>query len=124
MLRIATICAVSGILAGTAYANRIGDPRDEDTGLKVNTPITVQGTLLQPGEYEFRRMVWPANREVVEIRDNHHNLIVTKLARPAFRDTVTKQTQFTFYETPRNRTPALRTWFSPGYRYGFRFAEK
>ncbi|HEY7335528.1 MAG TPA: hypothetical protein VH639_11640 [Bryobacteraceae bacterium] len=124
MLRIFTICAVSALLSYSAYANRIGDPRDEDTRVTVNYPITVQGTLLQPGQYEFRRMVWPADREVVEIRDGHHNLIATKLARPAFRDAVTNQTQFTFYETPRHRPPAVRTWFSPGYHYGFHFAKK
>jgi len=124
MLRISMTSALGVLLPLVVSTNRIGDARDQATIVHVQQPITVQGTLLQPGEYEFRLMIWPANREVVQIMDENRRLVSTKLAQPTFRFGVTNQTQFTFYEAPRGEAPALRTWFSPGYHYGFRFAEK
>jgi hypothetical protein len=124
MFRTSTTCALAVLLPLAVSNNRIGDARDQATIVQVQQPITVQGTLLQPGEYEFRLVVWPANREVVQILDENRRLVTTKLAHPTFRLGVTNQTQFSFYEAPGGEPPALRTWFSPGYHYGFRFAEK
>jgi len=124
MLRISTACALGVLLPLTVSTNRTGDARDQATIVHVQQPITVQGTLLQPGEYEFRVMAWPANRELVQILDENRRLVSTKLAQPTFRLGVTDKTQFSFYEAPRDEPPPLRTWFSPGYHYGFRFAEK
>jgi hypothetical protein len=124
MCRILITCAVAFLLSLSVFGNRLGDPRDQDTIVIVNEPIRIQGTLLQPGEYLFGLMVWTANRNVVRIFDSNRHLVTTKMAWPIFRLGVTNKSQFTFYESSPEQPPALRTWFSPGYRYGFRFAEK
>jgi hypothetical protein len=124
MCRILMACAVALSLPLSVFGNRIGDARDQDTVVIVNQPIMIQGTLLRPGEYEFRLMTWPANRNVVRIFDQNRHLVTTKLAWPIFRSGVSNQSQFTFYESSPEQPPAVRTWFSPGYHYGFRFAEK
>jgi hypothetical protein len=124
MCRTLITSAVAFLLPLSIFGNRIGDARDQDTIVIVNEPITIQGTLLQPGEYEFSLMVWTANRNVVRIFDQNRHLVTTKMAWPIFRRGVTNQTQFTFFESSPEQPPALRTWFSPGYHYGFRFAEK
>ena len=124
MCRILITSAVAFLLPMSVFANRIGDARDQDTIVIVKEPITIQGTLLQPGEYLFSLMVWTANRDVVRIFDQNRHLVTTKMAWPTFRLGNSNQSQFTFYESSPEEPPALRTWFSPGYQYGFRFAEK
>jgi hypothetical protein len=124
MSRASLACVLGALLPLGMSGSRIGDARDQATIVHVQQPIIVQGTLLQPGDYEFRRMAWPVNREVVQIWDESHRLVATKLAQPTFRFGVTNETRFTFYEAPPDEPPALRTWFSPGYHYGFRFAER
>jgi hypothetical protein len=124
MCRILITSAVAFLLPLSVFANRIGDARDQDTIVIVNEPITIQGTLLQPGEYLFSLMVWTANRNVVRIFDQNRHLVTTKMTWPIFRLGNSNQSQFTFYESSPEQPPALRTWFSPGYNYGFRFAEK
>lgn len=130
MCRIFISSAVAFLLPLSLFANRIGDARDQDTIVIVNQPITIQGTLLQPGEYEFSLMVWTANRNVVRIFDQNQHLVATKMAWPTFRLGSSNQSQFTFYESSAQtlrgpeQPPALRTWFSPGFHYGFRFAAK
>jgi hypothetical protein len=130
MCRILITSAVAFLLSLSVFANRIGDARDQDTIVIVNEPITIQGTLLQPGEYLFSLMVWTANRNVVRIFDQNRHLVTTKMTWPIFRLGNSNQSQFTFYESSAQtlrgpeQPPALRTWFSPGYQYGFRFAEK
>jgi hypothetical protein len=47
-------CALGVLLPQAVFNNRIVDARDQATIVQVQQPITVQGTLLQPGEYEFR----------------------------------------------------------------------
>jgi hypothetical protein len=124
MCRILITSAVAFLLPLSVFGNRIGDPRDQDTIVIVNQPIMIQGTLLQPGEYQFSLAISFANRNVVRIFDQNRHLVTTKLAWPIFRLGVSNQSQFTFYESSPEQPPALRTWFSPGYHYGFRFAEK
>jgi len=124
MSRTLIVCAVGALLPLGTFGNRMGDARDQATIVHVQQPMTVQGTLLQPGVYEFRLMAWPADREVVQILDENHRLVATKFAQPTFRFGVTNETRFTFYEAPGDEPAALRTWFSPGYHYGFRFAER
>jgi hypothetical protein len=124
MCRILITSAVAFLLPLSLFANRIGDPRDQATIVIVNEPITIGGTLLEPGQYEFRLMTWPVNGNVVQIFDQNRHLVTTKMTFPTFRLGVSTQSQFTFYESSPEQPPALRTWFSPGYHYGFRFREK
>jgi hypothetical protein len=99
------------------------DARVSMTTVMINQPVRVQGTLLSAGAYQFRRMVWTSNREVVRIFDQGGHLITTKLARPAYRDVPTDSATFTFGESIRSNPPALKTWFPGGEHYGLKFSE-
>src|SRR5579862_8101939 len=111
--RIALVMACGAALAGGLFVfNAKADEWDKKTVLTVNTPIQVQDTLLEPGQYVFKLLNSESDRHIVQIfNENQTHLINTILAIPKERLEPTGHTQFTFYETPPGKARALRAWY-------------
>jgi hypothetical protein len=123
MLALAGLGAVlfSGPLALSLHA----DEWDKTTDITVNEPIDVDGTVLIPGEYVMKLMDSDSDRNIVQIYDqDQKHLITTVLATPAYRLEPADKPLFSFYETPADQAPALRTYFYPGDVDGLQFPER
>lgn len=123
--RLRTLAAAVGILgcAGiVAVYPAKADQWDKKTILTVNEPIQVRDTLLQPGQYVFKLLDSPSNRNIVQIynRDQTH-LVDTIMAIPNYRIQPTGTSRFAFWETPPGSAKALRAWFYPGDNFGQEF---
>jgi hypothetical protein len=110
------------VLGGTLVAPLHADEWDKETRLTVNNPISLDGTVLIPGQYVLRLMNSNSTRDVVEIFDrSEDHLVTTVLATPAYRSEPTGTPSFSFYETPAGRVSALETYFYPGDEDGLHF---
>lgn len=108
--------------AGLVAFNAKADEWNKMTVLTVNSPIQVQDTFLEPGQYVLKLLNSDSDRHVVQIfNSDQTHLINTILAVPKERLEPTGHTQFTFYETPAGKARALRAWFYPGDNFGQEF---
>jgi len=119
-----TALAVLGLAlaTGAIVSPARADLWDKRTILKVNQPIQITDTVLQPGQYVLRLLDSQSDRNIVQIfnRDQTH-IINTVLAIPTERLQPAGRTEFTFWETPPGTYHALRTWYYPGDNYGQEF---
>jgi hypothetical protein len=118
--------AVAGLatllFSGPLTRSLRADEWDKQTDLTVNRPITVDGTVLSPGDYVLKLMNSDGDRDVVQIFDqDQKHLITTVLADPAYRLQATDKPAFSFYETPAGQPTAVRTYFYPGDEEGLEF---
>ena len=112
------LSVTSGVVAAAFPANEA----DRRTVVTINEAISVQGTVLNPGEYVLKLADGRSVADVVQVYDrNEQHLITSALALPAYRRAATDDTEFTFYENSTDEPVALRTWFYPGDTYGFKF---
>jgi hypothetical protein len=120
------VAGLGAILFGAVHVVPLrADEWDKQTDITVNEPISVDGTILAPGEYVLKLTDSDSNRDVVQIynQDQRH-LITTVLAMPAYRLEPTGKPVFSFYETPNGHARELRTYFYPGDLSGFEFPER
>jgi LPXTG-motif cell wall-anchored protein len=124
-LNLRTLAAAVGVLgcAGVVAVNSArADQWNKKTILTVNEPIQVRDTLLEPGQYVFKLLDSPSNRNIVQIYNSDQtHLIDTVLAIPNYRIQPTGKSRFTFWETPPGSAKALRAWFYPGDNFGQEF---
>ena len=98
---------------------------DKKTVVKISQPVAVQGTVLPAGQYVFKLMDSPSNRNIVSIYDAEGTrLIATVLVIPADRVDLRGDSKFTFYVPREGRPSALHTWFYPGDNSGFEFLQR
>jgi hypothetical protein len=123
LLAVAGLGAI--LFSGLHITPLRADEWDKRTDITVNEPISVDGTLLAPGEYVLKLIDSDSDRNVVQIynQDQQH-LITTVLAMPAYRLEPTGKPAFSFYETPAGHAPELRTYFYPGDQSGLEFPER
>ncbi len=95
---------------------------NKKTNLDVHQAIEVPGAVLQPGHYTLELLDTEGSNHTVIFRNADGTPVTTTIAIPAKRNEVTGNTKFTFYETPADAPPALRTWFYPGDMMGQSFA--
>lgn len=116
-----TVCGI-GLALGLFASHARADLWDKKTVLTVNETIQVRDKVLQPGQYVFKLLNSSSDRHIVQIFNGDQSKIIdTVLAIPAYRQTPTGDSQFTFWETPPGTAKALRTWYYPGDNYGQEF---
>jgi hypothetical protein len=98
---------------------------DKKTIIKISQPVAVQGTVLPAGQYVFKLMDSPSNRDIVSIYNGEGTrLITTVMVIPADRVQLDGDSKFTFYASHEGRPSALHTWFYPGDSNGFEFLQR
>jgi hypothetical protein len=98
------------------------DEHDKKTVVKVEEPIQIVDTYLEPGTYVFKLIESSNDRHTVEIYDKDQtHLIKLMFAVPNYRVRRTGKTMFSFWETPAGTAKAVRAWFYPGDNYGQEF---
>ena len=122
--RTALVMACGAVFAaGLVTFNAKADEWDKKTVLTVDTPIQVEDTYLEPGQYVLKLLNSDSDRHVVQIfNSDQTHLINTILAVPKERLEPTGHSQFTFYETPAGKARALRAWYYPGDNFGQEFS--
>ena len=111
--------AVIGILLPSASADQF----DKETRFTCSQPVSVAGTVLQPGTYWFKLEDLPGPRNVVVIRDENRTHVVARVYAIAnYRSKPGEHTAFEYWDTSFGKTLALRTWFYPGDTIGLEFA--
>jgi hypothetical protein len=109
---------LSGVFAIRANA----DEWDKLTYITVHSPISIQGTVLLPGNYIMQLADSPSDRRIVQIfdaRDSH--IVATVLGNSAYRLRTPSKTLFTYYEQSPGSAAAIRDWYYPGDDFGIRF---
>jgi hypothetical protein len=103
------------LFSGPLALSLRADELNKETDITVNEPISVDGTVLTPGEDVLKLMVSDSDRDVVQIYDqDQKHLITTVLATPAYPLEPSGKPAFSSYETPVSQARALRTYFYPG----------
>ena len=113
---------MAALTLGLAIAPLRASEWDHKTVIKIDGPLNVQGTVLEPGQYVMKLLDEQAERSVVMIydRDEQH-LIATVVGTADYRVEPADESTFTFYEKSADQPTALRTWFYPGENYGLEF---
>jgi hypothetical protein len=98
------------------------DQWDQKTLITVREPIALPNTVLQPGDYMMELADAQAYRHVVRIYSaDGRDLVATVVGFPAHQMVAANSSEFTFWEAPPGRPPAMRTWYYPGQKYGTMF---
>lgn len=119
LFAVAITCAAMLSVLAPSISASVWDKR---TTVTFSGAVEVPGTVLQPGRYIMKLVDSPADRHIVQFsneRENH--VFATVLAIPAYRQTPSDKTIFTFYEAPVGEPQAMRTWFYPGDNTGQEF---
>lgn len=94
----------------------------ETTKLKVNEPVLVADTTLQPGNYELRLLAHSGYRTVqIYNLDTHQAAATIDAIHEHMIPNRTAPQQLQYWETPAGSPPALRSWFWPGDHNGVEF---
>ncbi len=95
---------------------------DKRTILTVNHPVSVSGTVLQPGRYVMKLMDSPSNRHIVQIfNEDETKLEATIQAMPNFRIRPTDETVIKTEEAAIGTPTPVTAWFYPGDDFGQEF---
>ncbi len=95
---------------------------NKKTLITVREPLALPDTVLQPGKYMMELSDNQTYRHVVRVyTEDGRKLVATIVGLPAHQMVAANSEQFTFWETPPGRPPAMRTWFYPGDTYGTQF---
>ncbi len=98
------------------------DEWNKETHFTFNKPVEVPGYVLGPGEYVFKLLDSPSNRDIVEIYNaTQQRLVTTVLAIPDYRLRTPDKPVITFEERSHDSPEAVHTWFYPGDNYGWEF---
>lgn len=108
---------VLGLWAVTSAQGQLPDQR---TFFTFSAPVTLPGTTLQAGKYEFKLMN-SSDRHIVQVFDSNGRIVTTLFAIPSIRMDPPDNPEIRFMETPSNMPPAIQTWWYPGNRTGHEF---
>jgi hypothetical protein len=104
-----------------AVASAQGELPDQRTFFTFSAPVTLPGTTLQAGKYEFKLMNSASDRHIVQIFDSDGKIVTTLFAIPSIRMDPPDNPEIRFMETPAEMPPAVQTWWYPGNRTGHEF---
>jgi hypothetical protein len=122
-LAVATCALVLGLaLAGPASAQGVA-LWNQKTFFTFSEPVQLPGgTVLQPGEYEFRLADPDASRFVVQVRSKDGSKTFGQFfAARATKERPAEDAEIVFLETPENTPHAVRYWWYPGQKLGREF---
>ncbi len=95
---------------------------DQKTRISTSETLEIPGGSLDPGEYIMELTAGPDDKGVVVFRDSDSNKTIATVHTQTIELSKTiGQSQLTFYETPGDEPPALRTWFHQGLGHGHEF---
>ena len=103
-----------------AVASAQGQLPDQRTFFTFSAPVTLPGTTLQAGKYEFKLMN-STDRHIVQVFDSDGKIVTTLFAIPSIRMDPPDNPEIRFMETPSDMPPAIQTWWYPGNRTGHEF---
>jgi hypothetical protein len=119
-VKLGIVCSLT-VAAGLFTFRAQADPWDKTTILKIDQPIQITDTYLDPGTYVLK-LANTSDRHVVQIYNaDQSHIINTILAIPNYRLQPTGDSHFMFWETPPGSAQALRAWFYPGDNFGQEF---
>ena len=118
--RLVAIVAV--FFAGVVFAQRAAaDEWNRRTLLTFSQAVEVSGTVLPAGTYVFQLADSQMDRHVVQVFDQHGEILTTVITIPAARPMSTNDTQITFDENAAGSPHPIKAWFYPGRRDGEEF---
>jgi hypothetical protein len=94
---------------------------DQKTRISISQPLEIPGKILTPGDYTLELAGGATNNSAVVVRTADNQTVASLMTIETKRDDAVGQSEFTFYETPGDEAPALRSWFYPGRSYGHEF---
>jgi hypothetical protein len=114
------VAAFASCLSASPLAQ--GTLPDQPVYFTFSAPVTLPGTTLPAGQYEFKLSSSQADRHIVQVysRDNQ-KYVGMFFAIPAMRPSPPDKAEVTFMETPSNMPPAVQTWWYPGITTGHEF---
>jgi hypothetical protein len=96
---------------------------DEKTIITISGPVAVEGTILPAGRYVLK-LDSSGSRNVVYIFNGEETRLITSvMAIHAYREQLTGESAFSFYDSHAGQPAALHTWFYPGDNSGFEFLQ-
>ena len=114
--------ALTGLALITTSLAARADEWDKKTVIKIDAPVQIQNTVLDPGQHVLKLLTPDSQRNVVLVFNaDETKLEATVLAYSASRLAPADGTRFTFYEATPGSPEALRTWFYPGDTIGLEF---
>ena len=119
--KLLPMAAVALSVMGVAAVSPLrADELNRLTVITVNQPISVSGTVLNPGQYVLKML--DDHTDIVLVFDqNEQHVIASTMVTPAYRVYAPDKTEFTFYENSPEQPEALHTWFYPGDTTGLEF---
>jgi hypothetical protein len=123
MNRFALSLALGAAVLSAVFVVRANaDDWNKLTYLKVNNPVSIQGTVLIPGDYIIELADSPSDRRIVQIFNaNDDHIVATVLGNSTYRVQTPSKTLFTYYEQSAGSSAAIRDWYYPGDNFGIRF---
>jgi hypothetical protein len=117
-LALVGLALIATSLAPAARA----DEWDKKTIIKIDAPVQIQNTVLDPGQHVLKLLNSDSQRNIVLVFNaDETKLETTVLANFASRLEPADGTRFTFYETHAGSPEVLHTWFYPGDTIGLEF---
>jgi hypothetical protein len=121
-LKRTLVAIVAVFLAGVAVPkSAAADEWNERTFVTFSQVVEVSGTVLPAGTYVFQLADSQSARHVVQVFDQHGNILTTVLTIPTARRKSTNDTKMAFEENTAGSPHPLRAWFYPGRLDGEEF---
>ena len=120
--RLPVFAALAVSLMSSAFVPSMkASESDRKTIITISQPVSVEGTILPPGQYVLRLPSPWSRQDVVSIfNGDETRLIMTVVAIHAYR--VERSGKgISFYDSPAGQPAALHTWFYPGDENGLEF---
>jgi hypothetical protein len=91
--------------------------------MSTTEPMIAGGKILQPGTYVWKLLDSTLDRHIVQISDKKTGHVETTIiAIPNYRQQVSDNSSFQFWESPKGLPKPIRSWFYPGDNVGQEFA--
>jgi hypothetical protein len=96
---------------------------DKYTVMSTTEPILIGGKILHPGTYVWKLLDSTLDRNIVQVSDKKTGHVETTIvAIPNYRQQVSDNISFQFWESPTGLPKPVRSWFYPGDNVGQEFA--
>jgi hypothetical protein len=103
----------------------IADEWNKEMHIHINTPVEIPGKVLTPGDYLFRLLDSPSDRNILVIYSEDANgnqtLVTTTFVVPAYRVDTPDKPIINLEERHAGTPEAIHTWFYPGDNSGWEF---
>ena len=121
-LKRSLVAIVVVFLAGVAWPkSAAADEWNKRTFVTFSQDVEVSGTVLPAGTYVFQLADSQSARHVVQVFDQHGNILATVLTIPAARLRPTNDTKIAFDENTAGSPHPIKAWFYPGRLDGEEF---